>query len=162
MGLIPSENNLGNRPVRIGVVDTGVTPERLPFGRVAIQGIGIDWTSGAYRYSEGFQDLAGHGTGVACRILSFCRTAEICAVRIARQEGERIRVQVEEQVLAMGIDWCIENEVKIINVSYCIATAAPGGVLDKVCRKVYDRGGSSLAPTEKSGGDMAFRQGIRT
>lgn len=126
--------------MRIGVVDTGVDPTHPVFDGQVVQGIGVKRVGGGYQYDVDLHDLSGHGTAMAVRIHSFCKTAEICAVRIAQQEEGGVAVRVEERALAMGVEWCVDEGIHIVNVSYSIAEAEDGGFLARACAKAHEKG----------------------
>lgn len=123
---------------RIGVVDTGLKREHPRFRRKRIEGIGIRRQGEAYQYEADFHDYHGHGTAMASRIQSFCTKARICAVRIAQQNENGSTPLAPEQALAMGIEWCVDQGIRIVNVSYSIAAAAEDGFLASVCRKAHE------------------------
>jgi subtilisin family serine protease len=128
------------KPVLIGVVDTGVDPTYSAFDGQKVQGIGVRRIGDDYRYDADFHDLSGHGTAMAARIQSFCKSTQICAVRIAQQEEDGVAIRVEERALAMGIEWCVDQGIRIVNVSYSIAEAAEDGFLVRACRKAHENG----------------------
>ncbi|NQT11638.1 MAG: S8 family serine peptidase [Planctomycetes bacterium] len=132
-----SESDAKLKPVAIGVIDTGVDAGCAAFEKQGVQGIGVRRVGNRYEYDVDFHDLAGHGTAMAARIQSFCVTARICAVRIAQQKGDGVAVRVQEQALAMGIEWCVERGVRVVNVSYNIAEAASDGFLARACREAH-------------------------
>lgn len=132
-------------PIRIGVVDTGVNQGHRFFKRKRPTGIGIRRHEDHYDYEMDFHDRYGHGTAVAARIQAFCTKARIYAVRIAQQTEDGVEVRVQERALAMGIEWCVDQGIRIINVSYSIAEAASDGFLAMACRKTYDRGAILIA-----------------
>ncbi len=124
--------------VRIGVVDTGVDVGCSAFDRNMTVGIGVRRDGDTYRYESDYHDLNGHGTVMAALIQSLCLDARICAVRIAQQDRNGAVVEVQEQALAMGIEWCVDQGIRIINVSYSIAEAPDNGFLAHVCRKAHE------------------------
>lgn len=136
--------------VRIGIVDTGVDRRHPCFNRRKPSGIGVLRQGDEYQYEADFHDSHGHGTAVAALIRSFCRKAYIHSVRIAQQDESGVVARVQEQALAMGIEWCIDQGIRIINVSYSIAEAADDGFLARACRKADEKGAILVA---------AFRNG---
>jgi subtilisin family serine protease len=126
--------------VRIGVVDTGVDRAHPSFKRRKPKGIGVRRQGDDYCFESDFHDLHGHGTAMAARIQSFCPKARICAVRIAQQEGDGVTPLVQARALAMGIEWCVDQGIRIVNVSYSIAEAPEDGVLVRACEKAHERG----------------------
>ncbi len=140
-------------PVRIGVVDTGVDSDHPCFNQREIDGIGVCRTEDGYCFEPDFRDLSGHGTAMAARIQAFCRAAQIHAVRIAQKEEDGVAIRVQEQALAMGIYWCIDQGIRIINVSYNIAGATEGGGLHRVCQKA-DENGAIIVAAYRNGEEM--------
>ena len=86
-------------------------------------------------------------------IQASCRKAQIYAVRISQQDGNGSVAMVQERALAMGIDWCVDQGIHIVNVSYSIAEAADNGYLSKACRRAHRRSGILVA---------AYRNELRT
>lgn len=126
--------------VQIGVVDTGLDREHPCFKRRKPKGIGVKQQGDRYQYGPSFEDLHGHGTAIAAQIQAFCTKACIHAVRIAQQGENGAVVRVQEQALAMGIEWCVDQGIRIVNVSYTIEAAAEDGFLARACRKAYEKG----------------------
>jgi subtilisin family serine protease len=126
--------------VRIGIVDTGLDLDHPAFRRMKPRGIGIVRGEDNYRYEADIHDLHGHGTAMAARIHAFCPKARLYAVRIAQQNGNCVIARVQEQALAMGIEWCVDQGIRIVNVSYSIEEAAEDGPLTLACRKAHEKG----------------------
>jgi subtilisin family serine protease len=127
--------------VQIGVVDTGVDREHPSFKRRKPNGIGVRRQGDDYEFEPDFHDLHGHGTAMVMRIQAFCPKARIHAVRIAQQDEENgAVVRVPEKALAMGIEWCVDQGIRIVNVSYSIAEAAEDGFLIQACHKAHEKG----------------------
>lgn len=127
-------------PIRIGVVDTGVDQGHRCFKRKRPTGIGVRRQDDSYDYELDFHDCYGHGTAVAARIQAFCTKARIHAVRISQQTESGVAVRVQEQALAMGIEWCVDQGIRIVNVSYSIAEATADGFLARACQKAHKKG----------------------
>ena len=149
-------------PVPIGVVDTGVDREHPRFKRRKPGGIGVRRQGDDYRYERDFHDRHGHGTAMASQIQSFCRTARIHAVRIAQQDEIGVVARVQEQALAMGIEWCVNQGIRIVNVSYSIAEAAEDGFLVQTCRKAYEKGTILIASYQNGKNGPAYPAAFST
>jgi subtilisin family serine protease len=126
--------------VRIGIVDTGIDANHPFFKRRKPRGVGVRCRGGGFEYEVDFHDYHGHGTTVASLIRSFCRKAQIYAVRITQQDANGVLARVCEQALARGIEWCVDQGIRIVNVSYSIAEAAEDGSLARACRKAHEKG----------------------
>jgi hypothetical protein len=61
-------------------------------------------------------------------------------VRIAQQDETGIVVRIREEVLALGIEWCVKQRIRIVNVSYSIAEAPDNGFLATACQNAYEQG----------------------
>ena len=70
----------------------------------------------------------------------FATRAQICAVRIAQLDENGVLARVQEKALAMGLEWCVNQGIRIVNVSYSIEKAANDGFLARACRKAHKRG----------------------
>ncbi|MBT9333243.1 subtilisin-like serine protease QhpE [Paracidobacterium acidisoli] len=93
--------------VRIGIVDSGVHAGHPHVGRIA-GGIAVEDNG----FSGDFVDRLGHGTAVAALIHFLAPQAELLAVRIF---DRRLATGIDRVIRAM--DWCLENDVQIINLS---------------------------------------------
>lgn len=131
-------------PARIGIVDTGIDIGDTAFKRRISKGVGVYREShqegDLYRYDPDFHDLHGHGTAMASLIHSFCQKAHLYGVRIAQQEENGVVPLVQAQALAMGIEWCVDQGICIVNVSYSIVEAPDDGFLARACQKAHENG----------------------
>ena len=84
--------------------------------------------------------------------IRFVTPLKICAVRIVQVEADGVSVRVEERALAMGIAWCVEQGIRIVNVSYSIAEPSHGGCLRGRVGKRHEKGAILVA---------AYRNGER-
>jgi subtilisin family serine protease len=126
------------RTICIGVVDSGVDCGHPLFQRKKPRGIGVRRDGDEYHYEPDYYDFHGHGTAVASRIQSFCPKARICAVRVTRQDETEVAAVAEEQSLAMGIEWCVDQGIRIVNVSYSMDEAPTDGFLARACRRAHE------------------------
>jgi hypothetical protein len=93
--------------VRVGIVDSGVHAQHPHVGGVA-GGITVEADS----YSADFLDRVGHGTAIAALIHSLAPSADLLAIRIF---DHSLATSIRRVIRA--IDWCLENDVQIINLS---------------------------------------------
>jgi hypothetical protein len=92
---------VARKPLRIAVIDSGVNPSHPHITRVD-----SGWPE------KGFLDRLGHGTAVMAAIQEKSPGAEYFAARIFDRE---LRTNIE--TLVAGIQWAIDQEVDIINLS---------------------------------------------
>ena len=96
-----------NRPVRIGVLDTGVCRTHPHVGKI-VDGVTIT-ADGAM---NGYEDTLGHGTAVASVIHHLNPDADLIAVKIF--DG---KLATSLPVVIRAIDWCLEHDIQVINLS---------------------------------------------
>ena len=96
-----------SRPVRIGVLDTGVCPTHPHVGKI-VDGITITVDG----EMAGYVDTLGHGTAVASVIHHLNPEADLVAVKIF---GGKLATSM--QVVVRAIDWCLERDIQVINLS---------------------------------------------
>jgi subtilisin family serine protease len=121
---------------KIAIVDTGVSTSCKDCFNVH-SGVSVSHihNSSEYVFEEDYEDHHGHGTEVSTLLAAFCSGIPLVAVRIAQQDDSGAIVRVPEKALALGIDWCIEQGIRIINVSYSIEAVIEDGLLIQVCKK---------------------------
>ena len=96
-----------SRPVRIGVLDSGVCRTHPHVGRI-VAGI----TIGPDGALPGYEDTLGHGTAVASVIHHLNPEADLIAVKIF--DG---KLATSLPVVIRAIDWCLEHDIQVINLS---------------------------------------------
>jgi hypothetical protein len=74
-------------------------------------------------------------------------------VRIAQHDENGGVARVEERALAVGIEWCVEQGIRVVNVSYSIAEGADEGWLYRACQKA-DEGGAIIVAAYRTGKEM--------
>jgi subtilisin len=103
------------RGVRVAVIDSGIEHNHPLVGPVA-RCVAMERDAAAedgVRIDEGpHDDLYGHGTACAGIIRSLAPEVELVSVRVL---GENLKGSA--RVFAHGLDWCIENDIKVINIS---------------------------------------------
>jgi subtilisin family serine protease len=96
------------RGVRVGVIDSGVNPKHPHIVSLA-GGVSID--SGD-DIPESYLDLLGHGTAVMAAIQEKAPEAEYFAVKVFHRS-----LSTTAGSLLKAIEWCIEHEMHVINLS---------------------------------------------
>jgi len=100
-------------PVRIGMIDTGVNAAHPHVGNIA-GGV----TIGPEDETPGYQDQLGHGTAIAALLHQQAPEAELIAVKVFDRT-----LATNRDTVIRAIDWCLQNEIDIINLS--LGTANP-------------------------------------
>ena len=96
-----------NRPVRIGVLDSGVGRTHPHVGKI-VDGITIT----ANEAIAGYEDHLGHGTAVAAIIHHLNPDADLVAVKIF--DG---KLATSLRAVIRAIDWCLDHDIQVINLS---------------------------------------------
>ncbi len=96
-----------SRPVRIGILDSGVHVGH-PHLRSVAGGVGITADGDV----AGFVDTLGHGTAVGALIHHLAPKAELFAVKIFDRQ-----LATSLPIVLRAIDWCVRHEIDIINLS---------------------------------------------
>ncbi|MDR2409134.1 MAG: S8 family serine peptidase [Bacteroidales bacterium] len=121
---------------KIAFIDTGFTLPDEMSGVWFSKGVGIAKSCrGVCRFTSDSLDFNGHGTLVGLLLAAFCQDSYLVPVRIAQVQNTCSIPFVSEDVLALGIDWCIEQKIRLINISYSIEKIANNGPLVRVCNK---------------------------
>jgi subtilisin len=117
----------------IAIVDTGVTGlnDKVQTG-IAIK---ICGKAKKHFIEPDFSDPHGHGTDVACILSALCPGSTFTAVRIVQQCLSNTSALIPELALALGISWCIDNQIRLVNISYSIEKVSNDGSLATVCRR---------------------------
>jgi subtilisin family serine protease len=96
-----------SRPVRIGVLDSGVCRTHPHVGKV-VDGITIT----AEETMPCYEDTLGHGTAVAAIIHRLNPEADLVAVKIFDR-----KLATSLPVAIRAIDWCLQHDIRVINLS---------------------------------------------
>ena len=139
------------KPVRIAILDSGVTEGHPHLPRVA-GGVAIA-PSGDH---PDFRDILGHGTAVAALVHYLAPEAHIFAVKIFDR-----RLATSFSTVVRGLEWCLANQIDIINLS--LGTANPdhrapfAALVDRaeaagsVIISAYDVDGATMLPGSMPG-----------
>jgi hypothetical protein len=119
-----------SRPVRIGVLDSGVCRTHPHVGKI-VDGITITADGAA----AGFEDNLGHGTAVCAVIHHLNAEADQVAVKIFDR-----KLATSLRVVIRAIDWCLEHDIQVINLSL--------GTLNPEHRSAFE---SAVARAQKAG-----------
>ena len=134
-------------PVRIGMIDTGVNAAHPHVGNIA-GGVTIRPDGDAMPC---YEDRLGHGTAIAALLHEQAPKAQLIAVKVF----DRTLATNRDSVIR-AIDWCLQNEIDIINLS--LGTANPAhriqfedavrriGALGKAIVSAHDVNGALALP----------------
>jgi len=126
---------------RVGIIDSGVHVAHPHVG--GIRG-GITVTADGY--AEEYTDCLGHGTAIAALIHSLAPRAELYAVRVF----DRTLATSIDRVMR-AIDWCLESEIQIINLSLGTANPKHRNRFETVLDRVRSAGAVLVSAFEMSG-----------
>lgn len=104
-----------SRPVRIGIIDSGVNLAHPHIGKIAG---GVTIAPGGVDPST-YVDHLGHGTAVAALLRARAPHAELFAVKVFHQA-----LATNLATLLFAIDWCLDNDIDLINLSLGTTNAA--------------------------------------
>jgi hypothetical protein len=126
---------------KIAIVDTGMSSckgllDIIPFGISVNQ---IKGSNDCFFELDNYEDYSGHGTAIAIMLSNLCPNAVLIPVRISQVHDNQCISHVPECILAHGIDWCIKQNIRLINVSYSIESLSENGILVEVCQKAKEK-----------------------
>jgi subtilisin family serine protease len=105
--------------VKVAIVDSGVESDHPRVGPVA-RAIAVERDDGAedgIAFVEGpHADLYGHGTACAAIVRELAPDVELISVRVLRSN-----LKGSAFAFAHGLDWCIEHDVRLVNLSLSTA-----------------------------------------
>src|SRR6266850_7802162 len=131
------------RGVRVGIIDSGVNPAHPHVGGV---GGGTRITSGESDSTNDYLDYIGHGTAVAGAIREKSPEALLYPVKVF---DRALTTNIEAIVKA--IDWCIENQIDVINLSLGTVNLEHRSVIETAIARAAEKGTVLVAAREMSG-----------
>lgn len=134
--------------IRTAIVDSGIDAShsgvRDVAGRVQIQ---IS-EEGEVLFLDDHADYTGHGTACAGIIRKKAPDAALYSVRIFDES-----LIADGRALIAAIQWCIDNEMDVVNLSLGTTDVTFKESLQKVCRKAVDAGVTLVAAESNDGGE---------
>jgi subtilisin family serine protease len=128
-------------PVRIGVLDSGVCRTHPHVGKI-VDGITIT-AAGAV---AGYEDHLGHGTAVAAIIHHLNPEADLVAVKIFDR-----KLATSLPVVIRAIDWCLEHDIQVINLSLGTLNPEHRGAFEEVVVRAQAAGALIVSALEMNG-----------
>ncbi len=131
---------------KIAIVDSGI--EASHSGVNGVDGgvcfhVGED---GGIECSNDYGDCVGHGTACAGIIRKKVPDALLYSVRIFDES-----LMADGQALVAAIQWCMDNEMDVVNLSLGTTDVAVKELLHDICRKAYDAGLIMVAAESNDG-----------
>lgn len=131
------------RGVKVAIIDSGVNPAHPHVGGVAG---GARISASEADPSHDYLDYLGHGTAVAGAIREKAPDALLYAVKVF---DRALTTNVETIIKA--IDWCVENEMNVINLSLGTATVEHRDLIGQAVVRAAETGTTLVAAREMSG-----------
>ena len=134
------------RTVRVGIIDSGLDPHLardVQLDKAVELRRGPD---GGFIVSPCDTDPLGHGTAVALAVSRICPEARLCCVRVLHADGEG-----DIDALAAAIDWCVAEEVALINISAGATEPRAAEILAGPCRAAAEAGVIIIAAEHNDG-----------
>ncbi|MXX15141.1 MAG: S8 family serine peptidase [Gemmatimonadetes bacterium] len=121
--------------IKVAIIDSGVDCSHPNVGNIA-GGVSIEiCENGEVVLSDDYYDCAGHGTACAGIIRKRAPDAVLYSVRIFDAS-----LMADGRALVAAIQWCIANEMDIVNLSLGTTDVTFKKALQEVCRKAVDAG----------------------
>ena len=130
------DNRMCDKPVvKVAIIDSGIDMSHPSIGMIA-GGVEISINQdGHFIYSSEVIDCTGHGTACAGIIRKKAPDAALYSVRIFDES-----LMADGRVLIAAIQWCIDNEMDVVNLSLGTTDVTFKKALQEVCRKAVDVG----------------------
>ena len=132
--------------IRIAIVDSGIDASHSGVRDVA-GGVHIQ-IEGEVVFWDDHTDCAGHGTACAGIIRKKAPNAMLYSVRIFDDS-----LMADGRALIAAIQWCIDNEMDVVNLSLGTTDVTFKKSLQKVCRKAVDAGAILVAAESNDRGE---------
>ena len=125
---------IGSR-IRVAVLDSGVNAHHSHVQSIA-GGVHITChEDGSIACDDDIRDLLGHGTAIAGVIRAKVPKADLYAVRVFDRE-----LRTHTSVVAAGIDWAVEHDMHVVNISLGTEQDAHRDVLQRACNQAAEHG----------------------
>src|SRR4029453_18135464 len=120
------------RGVKVGIIDSGVNPAHPHVGGVAG---GARITSSEADSPNDYLDYIGHGTAVAGAIHEKAPDAQLYAVKVFDRA-----LTTNIDAITRAIDWCLEKEIDVINLSLGTVNAEHREKIETVVARAVKKG----------------------
>ena len=134
--------------IKVAIIDSGMACFHPNVGTIA-GGVSIEiCENGEEVLSDDYYDCAGHGTACAGIIRKKAPDAALYSVRIFDAS-----LMADGRALIAAIQWCIDNEMDVVNLSLGTTDVTFKESLQKVCRKAVDAGVILVAAESNEGSE---------
>jgi subtilisin family serine protease len=123
--------------IRVAVIDSGVEHDHPALGNSVRGGVIVEYDKNAENFNRIKSsakpiDMSGHGTACAGIIHSIAPDAEIYSVRVLGRDMGGRAIQ-----FAAGLDWAIENDMQVINLSLSTSLEDYFGLFHDLADQAY-------------------------
>lgn len=132
--------------MRIAIIDSGIEVSHKRLRECTISGISFSEENNEIISSEEFIDELGHGTGIASIIHGCVPNAELVAIKIFHKE-----LKTTEKIVCAALLWCVNNNIKIVNLSLGLASKIPSHDLHAACVDCYNKNIIIIAAAHHTG-----------
>ncbi len=126
--------NTTGRGVRVALIDSGISAHHPHVGEL-VGGIGFQRVGDTVVQNADSTDVNGHGTACAGVVRWLAPDVGLFSIRILGPD-----LLADGTVLASALDWCVENEVQVINVSAGSTVPSTQALLRRPLAALEDRG----------------------
>ena len=131
------------RGIKVAIIDSGINPAHPHVGGVAG---GAAISAGEAGPSRDYLDYLGHGTAVAGAIREKAPDASLYAVKVFDRA-----LTTNIQTIIKAIDWCVDNEMDVINLSLGTANGDHRDLIGRAVDRAAQKGIVLVAAREMSG-----------
>jgi subtilisin family serine protease len=128
-------------PVRIGMIDTGVNSAHPHVGNIAG---GVTISSEGAR--PGYEDQLGHGTAICALLHQQAPEAQLISVKVFDRT-----LATNRDTVIRAIDWCLQNEIDIINLSLGTANHAHRSKFQGAVHRIHALGKAIVSAHDVNG-----------
>lgn len=128
-----------NSQVKIAIIDSGLEKDNP---NIDYQRISYGWTA----FENDFGDKTGHGTNIVKIIQEKFLDAVIVILKVFDN-----KLRTKDLYIIEAINWCIENKIKIINLSIAISEFKNYFAIKQICDSAYAKGVIIIASAENTG-----------
>ncbi|MEW6182198.1 MAG: S8 family serine peptidase [Bacillota bacterium] len=127
--------SLTGEGVKIAIIDSGLSPDASDLWYKKAGGVSISAANRDIRYGTAIADSFGHGTACAGIISHIAPKALLFPVKIFINEPK-----ASARVLLEAIQWCIEQQMQVVNLSLGTISESSRELLEGACEQAAKNG----------------------